>query len=157
MTEQFPETAAALARLPDAVLDAELVVPTQDGRSEFEELRRRNLLQRPRMIAEAAAQRPAVLVVFDLLVLDSNDLREQALLERRHALHRAIRAVPGIQLIEHIETHGDALFRVIVDGDHEGVVAKRADAPYRAGPSNAWLKIKNCAYSRRGAVEWQGR
>ena len=35
MTEQFPEIAAALARLPDALLDAELLVPTQDGRSDF--------------------------------------------------------------------------------------------------------------------------
>jgi len=36
MTEQFPEFAAALARLPDAVLDGELVVPDQNGRSDFE-------------------------------------------------------------------------------------------------------------------------
>src|SRR5689334_22367354 len=38
MTAQSPETAAALARLPDAVLDGELVVPTAKGRSDFEEL-----------------------------------------------------------------------------------------------------------------------
>ena len=50
-----------------------------------------------------------------------------------------------------------ALFRAIVDGDYEGIVAKRMDAPYRAGPRNTWLKIKNRNYSRRGAVEWQGR
>jgi len=55
-----------------------------------------------------------------------------------------------------IDTHGEALFHAIVDGDHEGIVAKRADAPYRAGPSRAWLKIKNREYSRRGAVEWRG-
>jgi len=33
----------------------------QNGRSDFEEVRRRNLLQRPRMIADAASRRPAVL------------------------------------------------------------------------------------------------
>jgi len=38
----------------------------------------------------------------------------------------------------------------------KGIVAKRANAPYQAGPHNAWLKIKNREYSRRGAVEWQG-
>ena len=107
------------------------------------------------MIAEAAAQRPAVLVVFDLLTLDGQDLRERSLLERRQALRRAIAPGPGLQLIEYIETHGDALFQAIVEGDHEGIVAKRADAPYRSGPSNAWLKIKNREYSRRGAVEWR--
>jgi len=153
MTAQSPETAAALARLPDAVLDGELVVPTAKGRSDFEELRRRNLLQRPRMIAEAATRRPAVLVVFDLLQLGSDDLRARPLLERRRALHQHIEPLPGVKIIEHIETHGEPLFHAIVDGDHEGIVAKRFKAPYRAGPRNDWLKIKNRAYSRRGAAD----
>ena len=65
MTEQFPEIAAALARLPDAVFDGELVVRDANGKSDFEELRRHNLLQRPRIIAESAARRPAVLAVFE--------------------------------------------------------------------------------------------
>jgi len=38
MLEPFAEIGAALERLPDAVLDGELVVPTADGRSHFEEL-----------------------------------------------------------------------------------------------------------------------
>jgi ATP-dependent DNA ligase len=136
------------------VLDAELVVPNADGRSNFEELRRRNLLQRPRMIAEAAVKRPAVLVVFDLLALDGADLRPQPLLTRRAVLHRHIPRGRGVQIIEHVATHGEALFNAIVQDDHEGIVAKRADAPYRAGPCNAWLKIKNKGYSRRAAIEW---
>ena len=156
MLEPFPEIGAALEWLPDAVLDDELVVPTTNGRSDFEELRRRNLLQRPRMIADAAARRPVVLVLFDVLELDGLDLRHEPLLERRTALHAAIPAVRGVKIIEHLETHGDPLFRAIVDGDHEGIVAKRGDAPYPAGPHNAWLKIKNRDYSRRGAVEWHG-
>jgi len=156
MAEAFPEIAAALAKLPDAVLDGELVVPNADGRSDFEELRRRNLLQRPRMIAETAARRPAVLVVFDLLQIGGADLRGRPLLERRQALHEHIPRTPGVQIIEHVDTHGEALFRAIVDGDHEGIVAKRADAPYRAGQNASWLKIKNRQYSRRGAVEWRG-
>jgi ATP-dependent DNA ligase len=108
------------------------------------------------MIAEASAQRPAILVVFDLLEVDGDDLRSLPLIERRHALHAHIDQVPGIQIIEHVEVHGEALFRAIAADDHEGIVAKRADAPYRAGPHNAWLKVKNRAYSRRAAVEWRG-
>ena len=50
MAAAFPEIVAALARLPNVMLDAELVMPSADGRSDFEELRRRDLLQRPRMI-----------------------------------------------------------------------------------------------------------
>ena len=131
-------------------------MPTTEGRSDFEELRRRNLLQRPRMIMESAARRPAVLVVFDLLQIGNEDLRALPLFERRQLLHQHIEPVPGIKIIEHIETHGEPLFHAIVDGDHEGIVAKRIDAPYRAGSRKAWLKVKNRAYSRRGAVEWHG-
>jgi bifunctional non-homologous end joining protein LigD len=99
----------------------------------------------------------AVLVVFDILEVDGDDLRALPLFERRRALHAQIVPIPGIQIVEHEETHGEALFHAIAEGDHEGIVAQRADAPYRAGPSSAWLKIKNREYARRGAVEWQGR
>ena len=63
----FPEICATLGGLVDVVFDAERVVPAAEGRSDFGELRRRNLLQRPGMIAEVSVRRPAVLVVFDVL------------------------------------------------------------------------------------------
>ena len=134
MADPFPEVMRALSSLRrNLVLDGELVVPDQNGRSDFGEVRRRNLLQRPRMIADAAARRPAVLLVFDMLEFDGDDLRPLPLFERRRALHAHLTPIPGVQIIEHVETHGEALFRAIVDGDHEGIVAKRMDAPYRAG------------------------
>jgi len=37
----------------------------------------------------------------------------------------------GIQIIEHVPMHGEALFRAIVEHDQEGIVAKQLDAPYR--------------------------
>src|SRR5437764_10279019 len=75
MSHAFPEIVAAVATLPgDAVLDAELVVPDAAGRSDFAELRRRALLQRPRMIAHAAAATPAALVVFDVLHAGVDDM-----------------------------------------------------------------------------------
>lgn len=77
------------------------------------------------MIAQSAARRPAVLVVFDLLQIGDDDLRALPLFERRMRLHQHIQPVPGIKIIEHIETHGEPLFHAIVDGDHEGIVAKR--------------------------------
>ena len=130
------------------------MVPGADGRLDFEEVRRRNLIQRPRMINEAAAASPAVLIVFDLLELDGEDLRGRPLLERRQAMHLYLVSSPRLHLIEHVETHGEALFHAIAAQDFEGIVAKRVDAPYKAGRQAAWLKIKNRDYSRRGAVEW---
>jgi len=152
----FPEIVAALASANgDAVLDGELVVPDAEGRSDFEELRRRSLLQRPRSIQRAAEQRPALLVLFDILSLDGDDIRGRSLAERRSVLEWF--GLPGesLQVAQSIETHGEALFREIVRHDQEGIVAKRLEAPYRAGRQATWVKIKNRDYSRRGAVEWQ--
>ena len=108
------------------------------------------------MIAEAAALRPAVFVVFDVLELGGKDVRAFPLFERRVLLHRHVERRPGVQIIEHVEQHGEALFRAIAADDHEDIVAKQADAPYQAGRQDAWVKIKNKTYSRRAAVEWQG-
>jgi ATP-dependent DNA ligase len=79
-------------------------------------------------------RRPAALVLFDVLQFGDEDLRVLQLLERRRALYDHVEALSGIRVLEHVERHGETLFRAIVDGDHEGIVAKRADAPYRPGP-----------------------
>jgi ATP-dependent DNA ligase len=114
------------------------VVPDADDRSNFAELHRRGLLQRPRMIDEAAARTPAVLIVSDLLELDGNDLR-QPLFERRVLLHERD---PGYRTSP---MDGDALFAAIVGEDHKGIVAKRLDAPHRMDRQPSWLKIKRRA------------
>jgi ATP-dependent DNA ligase len=108
------------------------------------------------MMVKAAARPPAVLVVFDVLEFDGQDMRQRPLFERRQALRAHVVPAPGMQIIEHVQTHGEALFRAIAADDHEGVVAKQLDAPYRAGRHPSWIKIRNREYSRRGAVEWQG-
>lgn len=89
------------------------------------------------------------------LQVDGRDVRSLPLLERRRALYAAMPATAGIKIIEHIETHGTPLFHAIAADDHEGIVAKRAEAPYRAGPRDDWLMVKNRDYSQRAAVEWR--
>ena len=37
---------------------------------------------------------------------------------------------------------GHALYHAVIENELEGVVAKKLDAPYRAGRSNTWLKIQ---------------
>ena len=66
MSGAFPEIVRALASMPrECVLDGELAVPDAFGRSDFEEVRRRNLLQRPRMIDDAARRFPGTSSLFD--------------------------------------------------------------------------------------------
>ena len=43
----------------------------------------------------------------------------------------------------HTEGDGTKLFKAICKLGLEGIVSKKLDAPYKSGPSKAWLKIKN--------------
>jgi bifunctional non-homologous end joining protein LigD len=49
----------------------------------------------------------------------------------------------GIQYVEHTEGDGVEMFKAICKLGLEGIVSKKLDAPYKSGPSKAWLKIKN--------------
>jgi len=49
----------------------------------------------------------------------------------------------GIQYVEHAEGHGNKLFSAVCRLGLEGIVSKKRDAPYKSGPSKAWLKIRN--------------
>lgn len=98
-----------------------------------------------------------MLVVFVVLEVQGRDMRMLELSERRDWLLAHVRTAKRLQLAQYVPTHGEALFREIVQHDHEGIVAKHFVPPYRAGRQPTWLKIKNKDYSRRAAVEWQGR
>jgi bifunctional non-homologous end joining protein LigD len=72
-----------LRQLPDIVLDGELVVLDDQGKPEFERLRRRALLKRRTSIEQAARVQPAVVFAFDLLTLRGKDMRTLPLLKRK--------------------------------------------------------------------------
>ena len=59
------------------------------------------------------------------------------------ALRKLLRHDCGIQYVEHAEGHGDKMFAAVCQLGLEGIVSKKLDAPYKSGPSKAWLKIKN--------------
>ena len=82
-------------------------------------------------------------LAFDLLMLNGDDLRRKPYRERKAALRKLLRHDRGIQYVEHAEGHGDKLFAAVCDLGLEGIVSKKLDAPYKSGPSRAWLKIKN--------------
>jgi bifunctional non-homologous end joining protein LigD len=139
-TAKFPVVAAAVAKLPvaSALLDGEVVALAADGRSSFQALQ--NAL-RP----EAGAERTAlVYFVFDLLHLDGDDLTGRPLAERKDLLHRLLGRGTGAtaRYNDHIAEEGAAFYRQACRLGVEGVVAKRASAPYRPGRGTDWLKVK---------------
>jgi len=142
--ERFPEVRRALEAFPvDAlVLDGELVVPDAEGRPRFGLLQKRAALRRPREIARAAVEAPAHYVAFDLLAFEGLDLRGLPLRQRKHWLARLLPARGALREALWLEERGEELFERIEALGLEGMVAKRADAAYRAGRGPDWKKLR---------------
>jgi bifunctional non-homologous end joining protein LigD len=140
----FPEVKQALVAIPfeDCVLDGELVVLDEEGRSSFQSLQKRFQLLRASEIEQAARAWPATLFVFDLIALAGYDLRPLPLLDRKRILRSVVPDNGGIRYADHIEERGEEFYEEVRKRQLEGIVAKRADSPYRGGRSLDWLKLR---------------
>jgi bifunctional non-homologous end joining protein LigD len=146
-TRIFPELVRDVAALPfqGLILDGEAVVLDETGKPNFQRLQRRGLRTRAVDAAHAAAAAPATLFVFDLLACEGFDLRPLPLSARKEVLRRVLAAGDGdgwIRLSEEIPERGEDLYAAVSEMGLEGIVAKRADSPYRAGYSADWLKMR---------------
>src|SRR5438128_4074656 len=140
----FPEIARALAALPyeGLIVDGELVVPDEAGRPSFQRLQNRAKVSRALDVRRGAVESPAVLYVFDVLAFGGYDLRPLPLERRKPLLEQIVPRVGPIKYLSHFEKDGEALYEQVVKLGLEGVVAKKADSPYRTGRSPNWLKIR---------------
>src|SRR5437763_6758085 len=140
----FPEIARALGALPyeGFILDGELVVPDEAGRPSFQRLQNRAKVSRPLDVRRGAVETPAVLYGFDLLAFEGYDVRPLPLERRKALLEQVVPVVGPIKYLSHFAQDGEALYEQVVKMGLEGVVAKKADSPYRAGRSPNWLKIR---------------
>ena len=142
-TESFPEIARAVKAIPfeGVILDGELVVTDEAGRPNFNMLQARAKLG-AREAKRAAIESPATLYVFDLLAFEGYDLRKLPLIKRKEILRKALPQTGPLRYSEHFEKNGEALYEQVVKLGLEGIMAKKADSPYRGGRSNDWLKIR---------------
>ncbi|MGB7481209.1 MAG: DNA ligase D [Burkholderiaceae bacterium] len=134
---KWPAITAAAAALPvqQAWLDGEVVALDADGVSDFQ------LLQN---IAHKEARGQLACYLFDLLYLDGRDLRPFPLVERKQLLQTLLAASAGapLQYSDHVRGDAPQVFTHACMHALEGIVAKRADAPYTGGRSQGWLKVK---------------
>jgi len=144
VTRVYPEVAAALGAFPggDLALDGEIVALDAAGRPSFERLARRMHLTAGPAIAAAARSVPATALFFDLLVVDGRDCRALPLAARKALLRALVPAAAAVRYCDHVDDDGPAFFAAVCRAGLEGVVAKRAEAPYRGGRSREWLKVK---------------
>ena len=142
----FPDLMLVLHdRLPDVVLDTEIVIfDANTGGLDFAALARR--LTSGRRLTAVAAARPAHLVCFDLLASQGIDRRGLPLAERRALLEDLLVEMPApITLCPHTTSGTEAMrwLDTLPDAGIEGVIIKdRASVyPQRAG-QRVWHKFK---------------
>lgn len=143
-TAVFPEIARAAKALPfeNVVIDGEVVVLDQEGKPSFALLQRRGRLSKTIEIRRAAVELAATYFAFDLLAFEDFDLRSLPLVERKRLLKLVLPPLGPIRYLDHIEEKGQAFLASVEALGLEGIIAKKADAPYRAGRSQLWLKLK---------------
>jgi bifunctional non-homologous end joining protein LigD len=133
-TKEFPQVARAVGRLAagTALLDGEVAAVLPNGATSFQALQRR-----------ADGGTPLVYFAFDLLHLDGWDLRGARLVDRKEVLRRLLEAAPpALRFSDHVRGRGPEFFETAREAGLEGVVSKRADAPYREGRGGDWRKAK---------------
>lgn len=143
-TPRYPELTSAVRALPipGLVLDGEVVMLDAEGKPDFHKLSFRGQLHRTSEVQRAALSAPVTYVVFDLLGAAGYDLRGLPLLVRKSLLERILPKTGPLRYGDHIPGKGEALLQQVVALGLEGVVAKRASAPYRSTRSRDWLKMK---------------
>jgi len=149
LTRYFPEVAANLAKVKAErfVLDGELVVPVE-GQLSFDDLLQRIHPAESR-VAKLAAERPALYIVFDLLVDPKGKrLLDEPLEVRRGQLESFFRAslrrAPGLALSPRSTEIADALrWFEETGGGLDGIIAKRLDATYAPGKRSSMQKVKH--------------
>ena len=140
-TSTYPELTGALAaqQARDFIIDGEIVA-FDGSQSRFARLQQRLGVRHPGPDLLAAV--PVSFYVFDVLWAGGRDVRPLPLRQRKQILRDLLTFTGPLRFTEHTDTDGEAYFRQACASGWEGVIAKRADAPYRAGRSRDWLKFK---------------
>ena len=138
-TEKFSAIAKAAAKLPDAIIDGEIVALNSKGDPDFSAMQA--------ALSDGNTD-DLVFFAFDLLFAEGEDLRPLPLLERKERLRKLLgRSATSnrapIRYVEHFDADGEQMLASAHKAGLEGIVSKRADAPYRSGRSRSWLKIKS--------------
>jgi bifunctional non-homologous end joining protein LigD len=134
-THRIKGLAASVAALPreTMLLDGELVALRPDGFTSFADLQA--------AISDGNTG-GLVFYAFDLLHLDGWDLRP-CRLDARKAVMAALDVWTNtIRYSEHLSGDAGPIRREACTMGLEGIITKKADAPYRAGRNGDWLKLK---------------
>ena len=146
-SDKFRPIVRAASKLPaGCLIDGEAVAIGKDGKPSFQ------LLQSTLKGGEA----DLVFYAFDLLVEEGKDITRLPNLERKKRLAALLKGVgPPILYGDHVVGKGEALFDAVCKAGGEGIVSKKASAPYRGGRTRNWLKVKCFERQEFVIIGWQ--
>jgi len=116
------------------VLDGEMVVADEKGRTDFQALQN---------VMKNKSDQDLTYVVFDLLALDGEDLREKKVIERKEILEKLVKNAPeNICYSVFVTGGGSDCIKAACAQKLEGIVGKKIDSTYRGARNGDWIKIK---------------
>jgi bifunctional non-homologous end joining protein LigD len=142
ITQEYPELKELPKRLNarKAILDGEVVVLDEAGRSDFMRIQQRFGVLNPSARLQQTA--PVNYYAFDLLYYDGYDLRNVALETRKELLRSLLSPSDRVRFSDHQIEKGIELYEVAKQQGLEGIIAKRRDSIYPGKRSSLWLKFK---------------
>jgi bifunctional non-homologous end joining protein LigD len=146
LNNSYPELVEALEReaCRDFVVDGEIVAFSRHITS-FSRLQGRMQIADPERARRTGIA--VYLYLFDIVHLDGHDTTALPLRARKRLLRKALSFHGPIRFLSHRNRDGEALFRDACRRGLEGLIAKRADGPYRRSRSTDWLKLK-CSHEQ---------
>ena len=136
-TKRFHDIASSLIDLAAGramILDGEMVITDASGKTDFQALQ--NYVKNPK-------GQKLTYIVFDLLALGGEDLREKQLIDRKETLEALLQNAPkNLYYSRYIRGNGKQSFAVACEAGMEGIVGKRADSIYSGTRNGDWIKLK---------------
>ena len=146
-SDKFRALGKAAASLPaGCLIDGEAVALNEHGKPDFQ------LLQSTLKEKKGAN---LAFYAFDLLVDRGKDIRKLPNIERKERLAALLKGVASPTLYgDHVIGKGEALFDAICAEGGEGIISKKASAPYRGARTRNWLKVKRTKRQEFVIVGW---
>lgn len=136
-TTRFSEIAGSLIGLAAGrpmILDGEIVVLDEAGKTDFHSLQNYMKVPKPQSLTY---------IVFDLLALDGVDLREEQLIDRKERLETLMRGCSkNLYYSRHIIGKGEESFSVACESGMEGIIGKKIYSTYSGARNGDWIKLK---------------
>lgn len=120
--------------LPACLIDGEIIAMDPSGRPSFSQLQ----------AALKGDGGKLAYFAFDLLAENGASTEHLPNVERKQQLQRLLASAQGSDTVfyaDHV-TQGQKLFSTLCEKGYEGIISKKADAPYRGQRTRNWLKVK---------------